>query len=251
MRIISLSPAITAWLQRIGNPGTLVGCTHLCPAETAADSSVVTTARAGAAEPDPDSGASDPFRSSWKDISVDIGRVAALSPDLLLGGEPSEWSAGPWKHFPFAPQTFKQVLDRVLELGRLTGRLQEAMRLIALEERRLPRRETDAPGGPGAVLLCSVEPMMSGGYWSADLLELAGMEPRLTHRGQPPRQISLDDIREAQPDRLVCFADQSLEGVNPAIRVALGPVDRLLWPGPQLYELVHALAAAAGTASRA
>lgn len=163
----------------------------------------------------------------------------------------------------FDPQSFKQVLDGALRLGRAAGRMTEAMRVIGEGERRLRvlharlgrRRDGSLDGreAPRVAVLEDLDPLAFAGRWVPDLVEMAGGRPVAlgTQRGDP----TWEALRSADPDVFVLAgqSDLSLLSERPgwpdlaAVRSnrvhVFGDDPSLLHPGPTLYDAVEELAA--------
>lgn len=159
----------------------------------------------------------------------------------------------------FDPQTFKEVLDEALRLGRAVGRMPEAMAVIGEGERRLRvlhgrlgrRRDGSLDGreAPRTVVLERIEPLTVAGRWVPDLVEMAGGEPVLI--GTRPGDPTWEALRAADPDVLVVARQPELSPLadrpgwpDLAGRIHLfGDSPSLLHPGPTLYDAVDKLAA--------
>ena len=161
----------------------------------------------------------------------------------------------------FDPQTFKQVLDAALRLGRAAGVFPEAMRVVAEGERRLRvlharlgrRRDGTlaARPTPTVAVLERLDPLTAAGRWVPDLVELAGGRAVCTEAGTPPAPVAWETLRAAAPDVLVVAGRPDLALLSErsgwadlAGRVhCFGDRPSLLYPGPSLYDAVERLAA--------
>jgi iron complex transport system substrate-binding protein len=173
---------------------------------------------------------------------------------------------------PFAPATYKEVLDGALALGHAAGRLPEAMRVLADGEARL-RRLRDRLGlarwDRGVVALTAVavveaaEPLRIAGRWVPDLVRHAGGRAVLAEAGAPSRDVPWAALVEADPDVLVVAPREGAEAeAREAVRVlaarpewpclravragrvfALDGARLLYRPGPTLVEAAGRLAA--------
>lgn len=212
MRILSLSPPAAAWLAAFG-------------------------------------GTDAPVTASPERVP---GRSGA---DLvLLSGDPAVDAAAPdaVPNIVFAPQTFKQVLDLALGLGRASGHFREAMQVVGEGERRLHRlrdlvgveRRADASRRPRvACLQLTSGPGRTGLYraggWTGQLVEHAGglLVPGggPSEEGGPAGQpaggertapVSSRDVALEAPDYLFFAAPGvSLAAGREAVRRQLGAED--------------------------
>jgi iron complex transport system substrate-binding protein len=113
------------------------------------------------------------------------------------------------------PCSFEDVLATIGFLGELSGHLDEAARLVAsLQERMralshfvLRQAQDDSAQCDNARLRTLVlewtDPPMSAGHWIPDLVEIAGGEPILSHRGENSQRLEWETIRASQPDAVV------------------------------------------------
>lgn len=193
----------------------------------------------------------------------DESALRDLKPDLVV----TESARGAWGEaevVAFDPQTFKQVLDAALRLGRAAGVFPEAMRVVAEGEQRLHalhprlnRRDGTLAGRPTptVVVLERLDPLMTAGRWVPDLVELAGGRAVCAEAGTPPAPVAWETLHAANPDVLVVAGrpDLSLLSERPgwndlrAVRAnrvhRFGDRPSLLHPGPSLYDAVERLAA--------
>jgi len=119
-RIISLAPSNTEILFALGLGDKVVGVTEFCNY--------------------PEAAKAKPKIGGFS--TVDIERVVALEPDLILAAAIHEETVIPALErlgltvFALAPKTLDKVLDNITLVGELTGKSREATRLVtSLEER--------------------------------------------------------------------------------------------------------------------
>jgi len=119
-RIISLAPGNTEILFDLGLGDRVVGVTEFCNY--------------------PEAAIAKPKVGGFS--TVDVERVVALEPDLILATSIHEAKVIPTLEnvgltvVALAPETLDGVLDNIILVGKITGRSQEASRLVAgLEER--------------------------------------------------------------------------------------------------------------------
>lgn len=185
--------------------------------------------------------------------------AAPGAPDWLAAFGVPDWNGA----VEFAPTTFKEVLDGALRLGRESGRMPEAMRVIGDGERRLRalherlgrRRDGSLDGheAPRVVVLERLKPLTVARRWVPDLVEMAGGEP--VALGTRPGDPAWEALRSADPDVLVVAGQPDLSPLADrpgwadlaAVRAGrahrFGDSPSLLHPGPTLYDAVGKLAA--------
>ncbi|MCI0771155.1 MAG: cobalamin-binding protein, partial [Chloroflexi bacterium] len=64
-------------------------------------------------------------------------------------------------------------------------------------------RSASAESTPRVACIEWLEPMIVAGHWVPELVEMAGGVDVLAEPGQPSRRITMDDLRNADPDVLV------------------------------------------------
>ena len=292
MRIVSLLPAATEWICAFGAADLLVGRSHACDAPLEVQDWPVVTRPGFEADDDSaaiDRAARETLKRGLSRYDVDLDALRDLAPDLVvtqascevcavsfgaLEAALSDWTGGRPEVFSFEPRTFKQVLDTVLRLGRQIGRMPEAMRGVADGERRLAalherigrRRDGTVAGRPAPTVVCIewIEPLMTAGHWTPDLVELAGGRSVCAESGVPSAYVDWADLVAADPDVLVVAACGLT--VEQALRDLSYLTERPGWdelravcegrvfvfdgnayfnrPGPRLYRSVEVLAAA-------
>ena len=231
MRIVSLLPAATEWICEFGGAADLVGRSHECdfPSEIQ-DRPVVT---APTYDDDGDSAAIDEavqaqVQEGLSLYDVDLGRLRDLEPDLVvtqdqcdvcavsrteLEARLAEWTGNEPTVFSMQPQTLKQVFDEALRLGKIMDRFETAMEVLANVETGLRGlrdeigvdRRTNPQSLPSVVCIEWLEPLMVAGHWMPDVVEMAGGNALLGTAGEPTRRVEWGDIREADPDVIVCM----------------------------------------------
>jgi iron complex transport system substrate-binding protein len=150
---------------------------------------------------------------------VDADALDALRPDLILTQElcrvcavgPAEVSRvlpvlhGAPTVLSLGPTTLEGVFLAIEEVGRATGRLRRAERLVAACRRRVSAVEARRRWGepPRVAFLEWLDPLICGGHWNPELLDLAGGVDGLGRPGAPSRTITWDELRAWRPEVLV------------------------------------------------
>lgn len=228
MRIVSLLPAATEWVFAFGAGDDLVGRSHACTYPASAGRLPVLTAPAfaGGDSAEIDRAVRDQIQQGLSLYRVDLERLRALAPDLILTQTQCEvcavslpelervlaaWMEARPEVLSLAPMTFKEVLDGALRIGHAIGRLESAMHLIAGAERDLRALHEQlglggrTPRGDRPAVACIewLEPLMTAGHWMPDVVDLAGGRVVLSERGAPSRYVDWEDLRAADPDVLL------------------------------------------------
>ncbi|MCB9838624.1 MAG: ABC transporter substrate-binding protein [Phycisphaeraceae bacterium] len=230
-RIVSLCPAATETLGLLGGSSLLVGRSHRCDLPNdVMDRPVLTAETAESA----DSGAR----------GVDIGRLRACGPDLVIVGrdvaghlESMRAALGESVRFEmYEPTTVEDVFEFALTLGRVLGREDAAVSaVVGLRERFYRACEFVTPfeEGPRVAVLTGLDPLEVGGWWIPQLVERAGgsfpLNPTVAkaeagaaagfahseRRAGAARGVSVDELLGAGIEALVvCVPGVGLEGVR-------------------------------------
>ena len=226
MRIASLLPGATEWICAFGAEDDLVARTHECDHPPAIqDVPVVTEAtyESGGDSAAIDDAVNATLQDGLSLYHVDRDRLHDLAPDLIVTQDQCEvcavsqsqldaalsaWRGDAPEVLSLQPQTFKEVLDGALRLGRTVGRTDAAMQFIAAQERRLQAlrdqlgldRRTDPEALPTVACIEWLSPLMTAGHWMPDVAEHAGARAVLTGAGAPSRTIEWTALRDANPD---------------------------------------------------
>jgi len=231
MRIVSLLPAATEWICEFGGAGDLVGRSHECDYPPDIQDRPVVTAPTYDAEGDSaaiDDAVQEKVQEGLSLYDVDLERLRELEPDLIvtqdqcdvcavsrteLEASLADWAGGGPTVFSMQPQTLKEVLDEALRLGRTMDQLDTAMQVLANYETGLHGlrdqigvdRTTNPQSLPSVACIEWMEPLMVAGHWMPDVVEMAGGRAVLGTAGEPTRRVEWADLREADPEVIVCM----------------------------------------------
>ncbi len=225
MRIVSLLPACTEWVAAFGSLPGLVGRSHACdyPRDVQEVPVVTRPHERDANTRSLDAKLRQTLQDGISPFVVDVGLLAKLRPDVVLTQTQCHVCAVTEEQvldalakafrpaprlFSMHPRTLKEVLDQALALGRLLGRSAEAMRTIARLEMQLHllrrrigiERTTPTAEMPTVAALEWIEPVMTAGHWTPDLIELAGGRPVCSGAGERSRVLDWDVLRREDPD---------------------------------------------------
>ena len=226
MRIASLLPAATEWVDALGATHALVGRSHECDHPEAVTSLPVLTAPTYP-EKQTSRAIHEAVQKRVRDglslYRVDMAQLRALSPDWVLTQAQCEVCAASVSDieadlqaeadadirlFSMQPATFKEVLDMVLRLGRALNRAEAAMQWIARHERQLKQlhsaigleRRTDPDTLPTVACIEWMDPLMVAGHWTPDVVAHGGGQPVLAEAGAASRRITWEALANADPD---------------------------------------------------
>jgi iron complex transport system substrate-binding protein len=277
MRIVSLLPSATEIVCALGAADELVGISHECdfPAEIR-DRVVLTRSRI---DPSGTSKAIDTaVRAVIKDAisiyDVDADRLAALAPDVIVTQDLCEVCAVSLEGVKSAvarlahrdqidvvslqPTRLAHVLDDIETVARALGRTErgtEVRAALAARIRAIAARPTTTR--PRVVTLEWIEPLMIGGTWMPELVELAGGTAIGATAGAPAPTVDVAALAAMRPDVIVIkpcgySIERTLAERDVIERDVLVPGARVYVtdgnaffnrPGPRLVESLEIMAA--------
>jgi iron complex transport system substrate-binding protein len=282
-RIVSLLPSATEIACALGARGNLVGISHECdfPPELT-NIPVLTGSRLV------DHGSSAAIDAQVRALvqdalslyTVDHVRLAELSPDLILTQDLCRVCAVSLSDVESAvarlagraqvqivslqPTRLSHVLQDIETVARAIGRPERGAELRASLELRIAsiaERARKARERPRVASVEWLEPLMLGGTWMPELIELAGGEALSAVPGEPAKTLSLAEFEALRADLVLIkpcgfgvertlrerdWIDASLLGRLPATARAFITDGNAFFnrPGPRLLESLEILAAA-------
>jgi iron complex transport system substrate-binding protein len=225
-RVVSLLPSLTEIVCALGAGQRLVGRSHECDHPPAVTNLPVLTAPRFATSPADGSANVDArvralLRDALSPFSVDVARLRALAPDLILTQDQCracaaslgdlEDALGAWlgrapRVVSVAPGSLGEVFEAVRQVASALELPAAAERLLAELGARITtigeRTGARAPR-PRVAVIEWLDPLMTAGHWLPELVAIAGGEPLLAHNGRPSRWIAFDELRAADPDVIV------------------------------------------------
>lgn len=287
MRILSLLPGATEMVAALGALDRLVGITHECdhPAAVRAlprvtASAIATEGSAGAV----DAQVREMAAAGQPLFSLDAERIVALAPEVILTqtvcdvcavseGDVRDVAARlprPPRIVSLGATTLDGVLAELRLVAEAIGMASEGDELDAgLRARMRAVHETlkaaRAPR-PRVAVIEWTDPLFAAGHWTPEIVKRAGGVDVLAQPGEHSRVVTVDAVRDADPELLVfapCGYDVARAEAaarelldTPAWRWAHG---RAAWamdanalfsrPGPRLVDAIEVLAAAVAPAS--
>jgi len=282
-RIVSLLPSATEIACALGAAADLVGISHECdfPAELRGIP-VLTSSRVGNGA---SSGAIDAavralVHDALSIYAVDQRRLAELSPDLILTQDLCRVCAVSLSDVQSAvarlakrsqvqivslqPTRLVHVLQDIETVASALEQPERGRELRATLEARIAliaERARHARTRPRVASVEWLEPLMLGGTWMPELIELAGGEALAARAGEPAPTLTLAQFQELRPDVVLVkpcgfdvertLREQNL--IEASLRNGLARSARTYVtdgnaffnrPGPRLVESLEILAAA-------
>ncbi|MFN2545299.1 MAG: cobalamin-binding protein [Actinomycetota bacterium] len=220
MKIISLLPSATEIVFALGLGESLEGVTHECdyPAE-ATEKPIVSRP---ALPPGPLSSreidAAVRERMDAKDplYVLDRALIQRVQPDVILTQDLCRVCAVPTgqveaaladlgvdsKVLSLDPNTLEEIFLSVEAVGKLLDRRDAAKEITEGLRARVEAMKKAALRLPTIRVLAQewLDPPFAGGHWIPEMIELAGGTNLLAEKGEPSRQVSWREIRDATPE---------------------------------------------------
>jgi iron complex transport system substrate-binding protein len=273
VRIVSLIPSATEILFAVGAGDDVVGVTFECdhPAEARERRVVSTSAMPEGLTPKEIDDFVAAAVTAGEDLyRLDAGALTDLDADLVVTQDLCAVCAidvdtvdEALRHLgcraevaTVDPHTLDDVLASVTEIGRLTGRSDQAAALVASLEERLAAVAERVAGRerPRVLVLEWTDPPFAPGHWIPEMVARAGGEPTIGVAGTKSSRITWDEAVGSAPDLVVCApcgydlagAAALAEDVRhrfPGVPVwAVDADGHFARPGPRLVDGVEVLA---------
>jgi len=279
---VSLLPSATEMVCAVGATQDLVGISHECDfPESIRDRQVLTSARIApfASSQAIDAAVREVIRDALSIYAVDDHELATLAPDVIVTQDLCEVCAvslddvraavarlahrnavnivslSPTRleHVWTDIETVAQALGRAARGAEVRVELEARVRAIALRAARAPSR-------PRVVSIEWLDPIMLGGTWMPELIELAGGIAVGVRAGEPAPTLAPSDLARLAPDVVLVkpcgFAiDRTMKERDIVERTIAGSVGKKARvyvsdgnaffnrPGPRLVESLEILAA--------
>jgi iron complex transport system substrate-binding protein len=231
-RIASVLPAATEIVCALGLEEALVGRSHECDFPSSVGRlPVLTRPRGGRAAFAGGSGSIDReirrvLREGLSVFEVDVEALEAARPDVVVTQDLCEVCAVSIDEVRSAarsigaeivslhPLRLGDVLDDVRRVGAALDRASRAEAVVGELAQRIDfvrrraagsvRRRAAGPGKRPSVLTVEwLEPVMIGGTWMPELVEIAGGRPLAARAGEPAPTLSKDALARLSPDVVV------------------------------------------------
>lgn len=202
---------------------------------------------------------------------VPLEQVVGLKPDLVIvltqeGEELKRMEAAGLRVVQLFPKTYDQTLDRILLLGRITGRETQARGLVAGMSSRAATVKQRVAGAPAVPVVFELDAtdasrpfVAGGGAIYHELIQMAGGQNLFADQKKPTVQVSAEQIIARNPEVLLLgdtsspVLPQSPELVRKrpgwsqlrAVRSGrIYPIlsDRVTRPGPRLVDGLEEIA---------
>lgn len=273
MRIVSLIPSATEILFAVGAGDDVVGVTFECDHPPAArERRVVSTSAMpeGLTPQEIDDFVAAAMTAGEDLYRLDAGALTDLDADLVVTQDLCAVCAVDVDTVDEAlghlgcraevatldPHSLDDVLASITEVGRLTGRDEQAAAVVAGLEGRLATVADRIAGleRPRVLVLEWTDPPFAPGHWIPEMVSRAGGEPALGVAGTRSGRVTWEEAVASRPDVVVCApcgfdlagSTTLAEGVRdrfPGVPVwAVDADGHFARPGPRLVDGVEVLA---------
>lgn len=222
MNIVSLLPSATEIVCALGLSDRLVGVSHDCdyPAEIL-DRQVLSDAIVTSTMPSAqiDAAVRRQVHTGKSVYHLDSALLESLAPDLILTQELCQVCApsfnevrraarlleGRTRIVSLEPHTLEDILENIVEVGRLTGTDTGARALVAALRERVERVTHLAPPDPVPRVACLewLDPIFVAGHWLPAMVTMAGGFDGLGHPRRDSYVIEWDRVIEYAPNVIV------------------------------------------------
>jgi iron complex transport system substrate-binding protein len=223
-RIVSFLPSATEIACALGLEDHLVGITHECdyPPSVTAKPVVVNSAVPveKMSEAEIDKAVSDRVRRGLSVYQVDEALLGQLAPDLILaqdlcavcapsGNEVSRaLNVLPKKPevLYLTPKSVSGILQNLRDVGRVTGRMEEAERWIDAASKKLEKIAATARALPSRLRVFCMEwldPLYCSGHWVPEMVRIAGGIDEISREGSDSVRTSWQDVLAWSPEILI------------------------------------------------
>ena len=219
LRICTLLPSATEIVYRLGLGRNVVGVTHECdyPADVQQKRRVVhSRIDTGADSQQIDAQVRSILESGEAVYELDVDAMSDLAPHLVITQGLCEVCALPYEEVAtlagqlhrapdivsLNPTCLDDVLSDIVRVGEAAGVADVAHSQVSELRQRVDavRSRTQDLQVRKVVCLEWLDPLMIGGHWVPEMVELAGGVDVLGNPGQPTRRVSLDEVIETGPE---------------------------------------------------
>lgn len=228
-RIASLLPSATEIVCALGAAADLVGVSHECdfPPESTAGKPVLTATRVRTGAPSPaiDRNVREILRDALAVYAVEVEALERARPNVIVTQDLCDVCAvsledvrravstisrpsGPGiRIVNLHPTRLEEVLRDVLTVGDAIGRANEASKVVARMRDRLEvvraRAAAIPTPRPSVLTIEWLDPVMVGGTWMPELVEIAGGRALVAKPGDHAPTLSENDLARLAPEVVV------------------------------------------------
>ena len=222
VRVVSLLPSATEMVCAVGGETDLVGISHECDyPESIRDRPVLTSARIAVSMSSKviDVAVRGGIREALSIYAVDESKLATLAPDVIVTQDLCEVCAVSLDDVrravarlahreslsivSLSPTRIEDVWNDVETVAKALGRAERGSEISAelrARTRAIGARAAAATSRPRVVTIEWLDPIMLGGTWMPELIELAGGVAIGAKAGEPAPTVSPSELAALAPD---------------------------------------------------
>jgi iron complex transport system substrate-binding protein len=235
-RIASFLPSSTEILYEVGAGDQITGVTHECnyPDDARNKPRIINSSfdAANLTSRQIDNAIAGLTATGGDIYTVDEKKLKESRPDLIIAQGVCEVCAPFTKEIDrvksvlgydpdvlvLDPHDLDGILTSIMDVAKRVGRLDEGTKVVEslvnrinnikrkVGERRTKNNDfanTTKRDDPNIVCIEWIDPFFSAGHWVPQMVDIAGGYNGLSTRGQPSRRISLEQIIEFNPDKII------------------------------------------------
>ena len=229
-RIVSFLPSSTEILYELGLGDQLVGVTHECkfPEDAKTKPKIINSSFEAArlSSTEIDKKIVELTRTGGDIYLIDDKKLKQSSPDLIIAQGVCEVCAPFTKEIERAvsmlrykpdilvldPHDLDDILISVMDIAERVGSIKKGRELVVslrkridyIMEKSVVRAETNNKMYKPKVLCIEwIDPLFSAGHWIPQMVEIAGGVNGISSRGSPSRCMSIEEIIQFQPDKII------------------------------------------------
>jgi len=220
-RVVSLIASATEIICALGARDLLVGRSHECdfpPDVTRSPSLTQPKFPVSGTSYDIDARVKAILQEGLSVYRVDAKKLEALRPDIIVTQDHCEgcavslkdveaalhaWSGRRVEVVSLRPDSLSDIWEDIAKVARALGRERQGECLVKQLKARMDsvaRQSGTTRTRPRSAMLEWIDPLMAGGNWMPELVEMAGAENLFGAKGQPSPWLDWDQVVVSDPD---------------------------------------------------
>jgi len=229
-RIVSFLPSSTEILYELGLGDQVVGVTHECkfPEDAKTKPRIINSSfkTAKLSSTEIDQKIVELARTGGDIYLIDDKKLKESTPDLIVAQGVCEVCAPFTKEIDRAvsvlgyrpdvlvldPHDLDDILVSVMDIAERVNRIKEGRELVVSLRKRISNIITKSVARaqtnnkthkPKIICIEWIDPLFSAGHWIPQMVEITGGVNGVSSRGSPSKRISMEDITQFQPDKII------------------------------------------------
>jgi iron complex transport system substrate-binding protein len=223
-RIVSFLPSSTEILYELGLGDQIVGVTHECkfPEDAKTKPKIINSSfdAAKLSSTEIDKKIVELTRIGGDIYLIDDKKLKKSAPDLIIAQGVCEVCAPFTKEIERAvsmlgyrpdtlvldPHDLDDILISIMDIAERVDRIKEGRELVVSLRKRMDYiigKSVVRAEKPKVLCIEWMDPLFSAGHWIPQMVEIAGAVNGISSRGSPSRRISMDEVMQFQPDKII------------------------------------------------